>query len=901
MSTAPDIEAALHAVLPLDLHTHVPGLAQLLADVASGALTAEQAHDRLANPALAPLLRALAGQTLNLGDVEVVQQITIMGGTIQGDIVGKQFIIHFPPLSPALHQLRAPVPDFVGRECETEQLVTALSRAAQGGAMAAISGVRGMGGIGKTELAYRGAQRLAPRFPDAQIVLALQGAGNAPLTPEQALRTVITAFEPEAKLPDDLAALQGFYRSKLAGKRVLILADNARDAAQVEPLLPPAGCALLVTSRQRFEVPGMMMLDLGVLSPDEAVALLRAISPRVGDHAAELAKLCGYLPLALRVSASLLASDDTQPVDRYIQKLADERDRLTHLRDPDNPSLDVAASLNIGYAALAPMAQQALCQASVFPASFDREAARAVIIVDGDVMELLGLLRRRSLLEWDATAERYDLHDLVRAFGTVRLIDANAVRLRHARHYVQVAARSRELCLRGGEHTLAGLSLFDAERAQIDEGWTWTRGRTGDPEADPLLLDYANATDYVGNLRYDMRHERIPQLEAVLAVAERVGTALDRARALRAIGDVRRLRDEYPAALDIYESALALYRKLDDHQGEADVFWGIGKVHFIRGKYTKALRVCKAALALYRKLDDHRGEANVRKLIGDVYWFREKENDDERAQESYETALTLYRMVDDRLGEADVLEAIGDVLQHRREWDGAKQRYDQALALYRKLVDHLGEAQVLASRGEMHLSRRELDAAQQCYEQALELFREVSDRLGEANVLWGIGEIQQLRQELSSALEYYQEALALYQAMGERLSEANVRKAMGDVQLCRSEVGAAQQSYMAAEKLYRMMRSPTGKAAILAAQSQLALLRNNQPEADRLLDQAIAIYREADDLFSIAEQIGNYGWTLRRVGKPEPARLYLHRAADLFAEMGLDDYADRHRWPAEEQ
>jgi hypothetical protein len=142
--------------------------------------------------------------------------------------------------SSALHQLRAPVGDFVGRAQEIDQLVTALRRS--GGA--AISGLRGMGGIGKTELAYVVANQLKPLFPDAQLVVNLRGASTSSLSPEQALQTIIRAFQPEAKLPDELNELKGVYTSVLADKRALILADDAKDAAQVRPLLPPAGCAL---------------------------------------------------------------------------------------------------------------------------------------------------------------------------------------------------------------------------------------------------------------------------------------------------------------------------------------------------------------------------------------------------------------------------------------------------------------------------------------------------------------------------------------------------------------------------------------------------------------------------------------------------------------------------------
>jgi hypothetical protein len=358
--------------------------------------------------------------------------------TLTGNIDKRQgtFITVQPPVSlaPALHQLRAPVNDFVGREQEIDQLVEALTNA--GGAAAAISGVRGMGGIGKTELAYTVAQRLSEHFPDAQLLIELRGVSSSPLTAEQALQIVIRAFEREARLPDDLGQLKGLYNAALSGKRALILADDAQDAAQVRPLLPPSGCALLVTSRNRFSLPGMMALDLGILPSEEAERLLLEMCPRIGEHAGELAQLCGYLPLALRVSASLLKENDSRDVARYLGQLHTEQ--LKHLSDPDNvddSQASVEASLRLSYEALGPVARDVLCQLSVFAVRFNQVAIEMVVSTENDLFETLELLRRRSLLEWDATAGLYGLHDLIREFGSARLKNRRAVYERANRWY----------------------------------------------------------------------------------------------------------------------------------------------------------------------------------------------------------------------------------------------------------------------------------------------------------------------------------------------------------------------------------------------------------------------------------------------------------------------------------
>jgi len=208
-------------------------------------------------------------------------------------------------------QLPPPMKDFVGRVAEQEQLISVLTQDLE---HAAIAVIRGLGGIGKTQLVYAVARELVRRFPDGQLFLSLGGMSNDPLPPEQVLRMAIRAVEPETALPDNAVTLQHLYWEKLAGKRMLILADDARDAQQVRSLIPPTGCALLITSRNRFVLPGMVAVKLDLLASSEAEKLLLGICPRIEQHAATLAKLCGYLPLALRLSASLLASSDTRHV-----------------------------------------------------------------------------------------------------------------------------------------------------------------------------------------------------------------------------------------------------------------------------------------------------------------------------------------------------------------------------------------------------------------------------------------------------------------------------------------------------------------------------------------------------------------------------------------------------------
>ena len=234
-----------------------------------------------------------------------------------GDVVGRDKVIIEAAASgvPALHQLPAPPPDFTGRGQELTELLTAVEK---GGV--SISGLQGLGGVGKTALALKLAEQLMPRYPDAQFYLDLKGVTGKPLTSTEAMAHVIRAYHPTAKLPEDEAELGGLYRSVLHNQNALLLMDNAKDAQQVESLLPPPACLLLVTSRQHFTLPGLLAKTLDTLPPADARALLvRIAAPRLQQEneevTARLAQLCGYLPLALRtVGSALSVRVDLDPV-----------------------------------------------------------------------------------------------------------------------------------------------------------------------------------------------------------------------------------------------------------------------------------------------------------------------------------------------------------------------------------------------------------------------------------------------------------------------------------------------------------------------------------------------------------------------------------------------------------
>lgn len=489
-------------------------------------------------------------------------------------------------VTPALHQLRAPVGDFVGREREIDTLIYALRRENR----ACITGISGMGGIGKTELALLVAERLRDDYPDAQFFINLQGTDANPRSPQEAMAICIRAFlGPEAKLPEEPEQLSHLYRSQLSGKRVLLLLDNAADSAQVRALLPPTGCAVLVTSRQSVTLPGMTPLTLHPLTEKEARQLLLEIAPRAEPTEEQICKLCGYLPLALRAAGSLLRiTADLDPVD-YAAQLQDERRRLERI-GTEGVDISVAASFNLSYERLAPEAARVFRLLSVFPGTFDALAEAAVCADAGHVQ--LSDLVRRSLVLYDESTKRYRLHDLARLFADTKLIaeERTAGQKRFARYYLDVLFASNQLFLEGGEALLRGLALFDLEWANIQAGHAWVAEQTeaGNVDVAWLGMVYADAGAHVLDLRQHPR-KQIRWLEIALTASRRLKNREAECYALGNLGVAYENLGETRRSIRFYEQALAIAREIGDKRGEGASLGNLGIAYVKLGETQRGI------------------------------------------------------------------------------------------------------------------------------------------------------------------------------------------------------------------------------------------------------------------------------------------------------------------------
>jgi|GEM_PF-3401717 len=626
-------------------------------------------------------------------------------------------------LPPRPHQLPAPVNDFVGRDAEIQRLVDALCGAAERGDAVGIGVIHGMPGVGKTELARVVANRLRTTFPDAHITVDLQGTNPTPQAAEQALQSIIRSFGGEVTASDDLFELQNHYRSLLYNNHVLILVDDASDAEQVRPLIPPVGSGLLVTSRQIFTLPGMTTVELGVLEPSDAEKFLLSICPRIDKHAARLAELCGYLPLALRVSASSLKTRPSRSVEDYLKSLADEINRLSILENDNENNKGVAASLRLSYDKLEQSHQFIFGQLGVFRGDFDRQAAQNIVLVPGEesgkaheqeieeaLEEFIGL----SLLEWDVSTRRYRLHDLVRLFALSCLNDADEGYWegywRHADYYARIAKNIDRLYQQGGTELIQGLDLFDTERININAGWEWTISNANDADTDMLLVDYGIALLHVNDFRYGVQQRVISNFEATLDAAKRSGDNYATMLFCNVLGDLYRQYGKFDVALDFFSQAIKLAQAQDDPVMLVYFFNNCGLVHQQQGALDQALTDYQAVLQIPIHMQEPTGErrANTLLNIGIVYYLKERYDEAIR----YETeALKIYKDCENMRGLVVTQSNLAEAYLRIKQYAAARQYAEAAISIQHTYIPRFDNVEVCRVYAEVLLAQGCLDEA----------------------------------------------------------------------------------------------------------------------------------------------------------------------------------------------
>ncbi len=590
----------------------------------------------------------------------------------------------------ALHQLPSVPAAFTGREQELRDLETALAK--QGNIGAAISasgaGIQGMGGVGKTALATKLAHRLKDKYPDAQICLNLRGfdpTGRKPMPPAEAMQSIIHFFRPEAKLPETAEDLTPIYNSVLndAG-RVLLFLDNAANVEQIQPLLPPSNCLLLVTSRNQLSLPGLATRNIDCLSPEKSRELLLKLASLIKGHEAAAADLCGHLPLALEVFAGMVNEKTLHPVEELVARLRKHDEKLGK----------VEAAFQVSYDLL----EEPLCRCwtllAIFPANFDLSAAAAIwemqMEASRDIMEAL---LKRSLVGFDEPKVRFHLHDLVREFCIGKLSDAecNAAMMRYAGQYIKVAEKADELYLEGGENVLGGLELFDREWVHIEAAFKWLVPRRDEASVALLVLLVKAVANTGQKLRFHPR-QRIRWSEGLREAARITKNRPAEGVALSNLGLAYISLKEPRKAIEFFEQQLVIAREIRDRRLEGIALGNLGIAYRILNDLVKAIEFHQQHLVITREIRDRRGEGNVLDNLGLAYADLGERR---KAIEFFEKQLTIACEISDPRGEGNALGNLGNAYADLGEPRKAIEFFEQALVIDRKIGHRRAEGDAL--------------------------------------------------------------------------------------------------------------------------------------------------------------------------------------------------------------
>jgi tetratricopeptide (TPR) repeat protein len=706
------------------------------------------------------------------------------------------------PLLPM--QIAPPPPDFTGREEELKELVDAVQK---GGTT--ISGLRGMGGIGKTALAQKIAQTLKADFPDGHIYLDLKGAKGdeeevaqnlQPLTAGGALDRIISSYGYEVSVNATVDERAALYRTILAEKRVLLLMDNARDDQQVKRLIPPGGSVLIV---QNFTLPGLFAKNLDTLPRARACELLLKIEPRIGNDADQIARLCGDLRLALRAAASALENRRDLSLAEFLGKMKDAEGRVRET--------GVKLAFTTSSELLDPALRELWFQLAVFPSTFDPAGAAAVWQTEPPAAkEALSRLGAFNLVQWNPATNRYRLHDLARDFTTLQLDDTTriAAQGRHAEHYKTVLAAADGLYLKGGPSILEGLTLFDFEWGNIQAGQACAAAhRERDRLAAQLCEAYPIAHANVLSLRQPPR-ERINWLEAALDSARTLANRSCEGAALGNLGLTYYSLGEYRRAIGYYEQHLAIARELNDRFGEGGALGNLGDAYHSLGEYRRGIEFHQQYLMIARELGNRRGEGIALGGIGNAC---DSLAEYRRAIEFHQQRLAIAREIGNRFGEGNALGDLGNAYLSLGEYRRAIESHQQQLTIARELGHRRGEGNALGSLSNAYLSLGEHRRAIGFFEQALTISREIGDRRGEGQTFGNLGNTYYALGEYRRAIEFHQQYLTIARAIGDRSGEGN---SLFNSALALDQIGQREEAIQRAKQalsIFEQIESPTAE------------------------------------------------------------------------------------------
>jgi len=824
-----------------------------------------------------------------------------------------------PALPQALHQLPPETAEFTGRETEAAELLGLFEPSPRGSVMR-FAALSGKPGVGKSALAIHVAHRLATRLSDAQLYVDLRAADAKPLDPSEVLADFLRALGVHGDaLPRSLDERAKSFRSQLSGKRAVVVLDNAVDERQVRPLLPGSpSCALLITSRSPLgALEGAHLLSVDVIGRSAAIELLGRLAgaPRVAAEprvAGEIARLCGDLPLAVRIAGGLLAEQRALTLSVLRERL--NRGVLDALSVGDR---EVRGSLALSYAQL--RTEEARLFRRLGALTGPDFGVRLAAVLDHaspeDAETRLERLVHAQLLDAPA-AGRYRFHDLLRVFARERLdadepdqaatvgdqaldwyyeeagladavLGAVSPELRTALEKLnidvdvtRVMALDRltveranlvaavEQAYQAHEWQrvirLAGaLSRFYSILGHWEE-WRHTQSlavraasKSGDrAEEAGALMELGNAYGPLGRWR-----DAVESYERALGICRGLKLREREAQSLVNLGRAYVQLGRAKEAADCYEQSLAHFREQGDRLGAAGTLSNLGALYGRQGRYDEAITCFEQALPTLRDLGDRRAEAQTLGNAGRAYAGQHRW---EKAFECYEQSLSTLTELGDRHGCALAQMNLGHAYTDLQRWPEAIASYEQSVRLLRELADHATEAEILIELAGAYDGAGRPEAID-CHLRTVAICRELDRRDQQAVALLNLADAYSRQRRLDEAIGAYESSATMFSEQSDQRGEARALFGMGNAQARRSNWPNAIASFERSIGLHRQLSDQRGEARALNSLGLVYATQQRWGEAIGCYAQSLALYPEVPDLHGEAQTRNNL------------ARVYVHQ------------------------
>jgi DNA-binding SARP family transcriptional activator/tetratricopeptide (TPR) repeat protein len=708
-----------------------------------------------------------------------------------------------PAAAGGVCQLPPAVADFTGRAEERAALMQMITPGGNGvGVPAGV--VSGPPGAGKTALALQVAHAARELFPDGQLWVTLEGASGRPRDPEEVLGELLRSLGVHGSaIPAGLAERAALYRSRLAGRRVLLVADDAASVAQVTPLLPgTAGNAVIVTSRAALAgLAGAGLVPLGELDPAEAAAMVaRILGP--GRAAAEpgavddLARACGLLPLALRIAAAKLAARPSWPVAVMVGKLTDERRRLDELQTAD---VAIRPSLALSYQALNGAARRAFRLLGLLGPAEVGEWVVAALLGEPDAAGPVTALTDKSLLSPAGTGPagepRYRLHDLLRAYATERLADEpqadqDAALERALRGWLELAylasgAMPREPFFPPASHcpgktmfpaelsarlTADPVAWFNAERLNL-LAMTERACATGRHELAAQLASCQSGFHY-----YQSRYDDAKRMwQAITDAARRAGdiSAVASARLHAAAATVQGGYDA--EAMDNFNESIEIFERAGDHVGLAYALYWRSYCAWNLEFFGAARSDARRGVALARETGHRHAELMNLRTLGVAHsWLGEHE----AGIAACEKALSIAHELGESAYETQALANLAQCCTKAGQYERAIILCRRRLTLDRDSGDIRGEALGYGMLGDAFHGLGRYHEAVEALSQALLIFRDSFMRRHHALCLLKLGYAHEAMGQPGQAIEYFEKSLPIFRELRAPRAEERARQAV---------------------------------------------------------------------------------------------------------------------------